>query len=282
MARAVTLRRAAASLAALALVVASCSSGDDGTAAESPTPDAATSSTTAPAPDPTAAPTTTETATTAPTTTEAAPAAGLRLVTVNLLHGLELPGSCATGTDQCAAPVRLDLLWDQIESQAACPDVVALQEISPRQQELVPATLDDLCDGIYTLLREDLGLPDQVMILTSLPVEDDAFVDIAGPPWTAHWARLDAGGATIDVFASHFASSARNPPCAGPGESFDSCPEVCPVGIEMGSCNAIESVAFLDEVSAGAPAALQLLVGDLNRPGPPHDRAHRLRVRPPR
>lgn len=186
----------------------------------------------------------------------------LRAVSLNVLHGLPLPGSCAQDSDACNAPTRLQLLWEAIES-ARCPEVIALQEIGPRQRELIPELLPELCDGAYTLLFSDQQIADQEMILTMLPVRDDSFVDLSGLPWTAHWALLDAGGIDVAVFATHYASSALNPPCMS-GDAFADCSDVCPEGIETGSCNALETLEFLD--AARDEAVVELVLGDLNKP----------------
>lgn len=221
---------------ALTVLAAGCSSADD------------------------ASPGTTGVPATAGATTTAVQPADVRVATINLLHGLELPDSCAPGTDQCSAPARLSMLWDRIETEIGCPHVVALEEISPRQWELVPATLSELCDGRYTLLGEDLALPDQEMILTDLEVLDDRYVELSGLPWSAHWAQLRSDIGVIDVFATHYASSQFNPDCDG----TELCAEICEVGVEMGTCNAVETLAFLDEHAD--PDGVQLLVGDLNKP----------------
>jgi hypothetical protein len=63
------------------------------------------------------------------------------------------------------------------------------------------------------------------------------------------------------VLATHFASSAFNPDCGSDDNAV--CDTACPVGIEMGSCNAIEAVAELDRTAADAD--MQLIVGDLNK-----------------
>ncbi|MGI9602384.1 MAG: endonuclease/exonuclease/phosphatase family protein [Acidimicrobiales bacterium] len=237
----------------LVLLAASCSSSASDPES-APTTTTTTQVTTTTTTSPPTAP-----ASTAPTTSTAPEAPDVRVATINLLHGLELPGSCAPGTDQCAAPARLDMLWDRIETEIGCPDVVALQEISPRQWELVPATLGDLCDGRYTLLGENLGAPDQEMILTDLEVIDDRFVPLSGPPWSAHWAQLESDIGVIDVFATHYASSAFNPDCDG----TDLCAPECEVGVELGTCNAVETLTFLD--ANADPAGVQLVIGDLNK-----------------
>jgi hypothetical protein len=194
-------------------------------------------------------------------TSAATPDEDLTVVTLNVLHGIPLPDSCGEDTDFCQAADRLDLLWLAIEDQAACPDIVALQEIGPRQKELVPDRMGELCEGTYQLLFSEQEIPDQEMILTSLPVREDHFLDISGGPWTAHVARLDSEVGTVDVLATHFASSAFNPDCGSDDNAV--CDAACPVGVEMGSCNAIEAVAELDRTAADAD--VQLIVGDLNK-----------------
>jgi hypothetical protein len=157
-------------------------------------------------------------ATEASTTSAAAgpPTEDVTVVTLNVLHGLPFPDSCGEDTDFCQAPDRLDQLWLAIEEQAGCPDIVALQEIGPRQKELVPERMGELCAGGYQLLFSEQGIPDQEMILTSLPVREDHFLDISGGPWTAHVARLESEVGIVDVLATHFASSPSTPTAAAP------------------------------------------------------------------
>ncbi|MDH4168289.1 MAG: hypothetical protein OEW42_01740 [Acidimicrobiia bacterium] len=246
------MKRPSPALMALAfvLVAAACSSSADDAAPVS------TTSSAAPAPTATEPATTTSAAVTVLGATESR---DVRVATINLLHGLELPDSCAPGTDQCAAPARLAMLWDRIETEVGCPDVVALQEISARQWTLVPATLTDLCGGRYEMLGEDHGGPDQEIILTDLEVLDERFVPLSGPVWSAHWAQLDSDIGVIDVFATHYASSAFNPDCDG----SELCSDFCEVGVEMGTCHAAETLAFLDQNAD--PTGVTLVIGDLNK-----------------
>ena len=194
------MRRSALMLAALA--ASACSGGGSSIAPTTTEPPTTTSTTT------TEPPTTTSTTTTEP------PTATVDVATINLLHGLEVASDCAADTDQCRAPARMALLWERVEDDLGCPDVVALQEVSPRQQGLVPAMLDDLCGGAYELLVDNRDLPDQEMILTSLQVLDDTYVELAGTPiWSAHHARLLTDVGPVDVFATHYASSSFNLEC---------------------------------------------------------------------
>ncbi|RMH76861.1 MAG: endonuclease/exonuclease/phosphatase family protein, partial [Actinomyces sp.] len=187
----------------------------------------------------------------------------LEVLTLNVLHGLALPGGCAPDTDFCHAPTRVARLADALA--ATCPELVSLQEIGPRQRELVPDAVADVCDGAYRVLFEDHGIPDQEMILTTLAVVDDAFVDLSGLPWTGHRARLDTPAGAVDVLATHLASSAFDPPCGDGTDPVTVCSASCPPGLEMGICNAREAVAALDELAARlGPPAVALVAGDLN------------------
>ncbi|MEZ5166140.1 MAG: hypothetical protein R2695_06505 [Acidimicrobiales bacterium] len=113
----------------------------------------------------------------------------------NVLHGLAPPISgCAVETDQCHVAARLQILWTTSRTTSAAPDIVALQEIAGRWFEVVPERLGDLCDGTYVLLTENLDLPDQEMILTTLPVIDDGRIGAGRrPPGGRRTGQLGAG-----------------------------------------------------------------------------------------
>ena len=246
--------RFAAAVIALALVATAC--GDDTSEGTEPT---TTSSTTS-----------TSTTTEAPTTTEMppsqpapAPVYGVEVATINVLHGFPAASDCAPVTDQCNAPVRAQMIWELLEEVAGCPEIIALQEIDQRWFEIVPEILPDLCDGEHLLLTEDVGSPDQEMILTTLPVIEHERMTLAGGPiWSANWAQLDAGdGLIVDVFATHYASSGLNFPCGD--NPFDPCSPTCPVEMTMGDCHPFQTLEFLEE--RAAEGSLQLVIGDLNK-----------------
>jgi endonuclease/exonuclease/phosphatase family metal-dependent hydrolase len=186
--------------------------------------------------------------------TAGAPAspADLNVATFNVLHGI----FCAAGTDFCAAPLRTQMLVAALQD-AGCPEIVVLQEIGPRQKELVPPAATTMCDGRYRAIWHP-GPPAmaQVMVLTSLPVVEEGHLDLAHVPWEALWARLRSPLGEVEVVGAHFASGFNNPPCTAAG-----CPAVCDVGIATNECHAVEAVHF----QAGRPpSALQIVAGDLN------------------
>ncbi len=255
--------RTAMVVIALAFFAAACSGDDD--APPSTSSISSPASTSGPEPQPS---TTVPGSTTAPvpsTTVADEVEPTIEVATINVLHGLSFASGCAEHTDQCLAPTRIDILWDYLDTQTGCPEIIALQEISARQQEIVPEKLPDLCDGEHVLLTENLGLPDQEMILTTLPIIDERRVELAGAPtWSAHWAQLDAGDSGIvDVFATHFASSSFNLPC-DPSEPVTTCSAACPEGSLLGDCHPYETLEFLE--ANAAPESLELVIGDLNKP----------------
>ncbi len=270
-----SVTRLAALITALLLTAAACAGDntDSGPTTTTTTTEALTPTTTGGTPT-TAASTTTEasptdspTTTEAPTTTTDAPATDptdVEVATINVLHGFPPPVSgCAEYTDNCLAPIRVDILWQYLADEVGCPEIIALQEISPRWFEIIPKKLPALCGGDHVLLTENVGQIDQEMILTTLPVIDHARTELAGAPiWSAHWAQLDASnGLVVDVFATHYASSAFNPPCDN-SHPVTSCPSYCPADGDLGTCHPFQTLDFL--ANRTASNSLVLIVGDLN------------------
>jgi endonuclease/exonuclease/phosphatase family metal-dependent hydrolase len=182
----------------------------------------------------------------------------VRVVTLNLLHGL----FCPPETDACRAPDRVAIFAELVE-QAGCPDLIGLQEIGMRLEQLLPATVEKLCDGRYTIAWQAVASPDREMVLSRLPIVERGYLDIANFPWEAYWVRVDAPAGPVDFLTTHFASSSNNPDCQ-PGR----CPPVCANGISTNECNAVEVVDFFRQRTS--KAALTIVAGDLNaRPGSP-------------
>jgi hypothetical protein len=229
-------------LALTAVLFVACSS-DDGTAE--------TSTTTSP---------TRDTAGTSTSNTAVASTDDLTIIDLNMLHGLPLEGACPPETDSCQAPARMDILWEEIEA-AGCPDVITLQEVGPAQLELLPQRIGDLCDGVYEIVSEPVGLPVEVEIITSLPVLDHFGWRMSGINWAAQWAKLDAGFGPVEIVTAHFQSSADPFAC---DVSQDYCADLCPSGGNPGDCHPLEVLDAFEQ--HGDPTDLQVITGDLNKP----------------
>ena len=178
--------------------------------------------------------------------------APVRVLTLNLLHGF----FCPPETDACLAPDRVAIFAEALEA-AGCPDLVGLQEIGARLEELLPPALDRTCDGGYAIAWQDVDSPSRQMVLTRLPVVEEGYLDIANFPWEAYWVRVDSPHGPVDFLTAHFASSINDPPCAP-----DLCPPSCADGISTNACHAFEVVDFFDARPDGA--RLSIAAGDLN------------------
>ena len=88
-------------------------------------------------------------------------------VTLNLLHGL----FCREGTDDCQAPDRVQIFGEQLE-RAQCPDLVGIQEVGQRLEQLLTQDVPTWCDGDYEIAWGASTMPDRVMVLSRLPIVD--------------------------------------------------------------------------------------------------------------
>jgi endonuclease/exonuclease/phosphatase family metal-dependent hydrolase len=179
------------------------------------------------------------------------------IVTFNLLHGL----FCPEDTDACQAPDRVQIFGEHLE-RVGCPDLVGVQEVGPRLEQLLASSVPTWCDGVYDTAWAGSTMPDRVMVLSRLPVVDQGDLDIANVPWEAYWVRARSPQGPVDFLTAHFASSSNNPPCDG-----TRCPPACPAGISTNECHGIQVAEFL---TARRGAARTVVGGDLNAtPGEP-------------
>jgi hypothetical protein len=190
--------------------------------------------------------------------TDDPPADSLHIANLNVLHGLYLGGeSCTEETEGCKAAVRLDMLWDLLES-ADCPQVVTLQEIGPDQMALIPATIGEVCDGAYSVVSETGQLPTENWILSTLPVVHTASMRMGGLSRQAQLVRVESPMGLVDVVTTHFVASVDLAPCTPQLCSSG----VCEPGTDTRTCNAMEILDFLER--EGDPTIPAFLTGDLN------------------
>jgi endonuclease/exonuclease/phosphatase family metal-dependent hydrolase len=185
-------------------------------------------------------------------TTTVAPESVVDVATLNVLHGL----FCPEETDYCHAPDRMTMMADELE-RIGCPELVGLQEVSSRQEELFEGALAKVCDGAYRVASAPTNELDVAVVLTSLDIVDQGVLDIANFPWEAYWVRVSTSEGPVDFLTTHFASSSNNPPC-----DATRCPTICADGIETNECHAVEVVDHFDQVAQ--PAAITVVAGDLN------------------
>jgi len=179
------------------------------------------------------------------------PARPVTFVTLNLLHGF----FCPPDTDSCQAPDRVQIFGEQLE-RAGCPDLVGIQEVGTRLEQLLTTSVPKWCDGAYEIAWGASTMPDRVMVLSRLPIVDQGELDIANVPWEAYWVRAKSPQGPVDFLTAHFASSSNNPNCTS-----TLCPPACPTGISTNECHGIQVADFL---TARKGAALTVVGGDLN------------------
>lgn len=184
----------------------------------------------------------------------------LRMISINLLHGIPKPvGACDEDTDFCQAPDRLALLWRMI-ADAGCPEIVSLQEIGFRQKELVPATASALCGGRYRIVFDDQHLFDEQLLLTTLEpasARSSEVVDLDGDFRTATLVELRSPLGPVDVLSTHIDDDLD--PCRGP--LCDS--PLCDPTMTVGVCQVVRILDLLR--TKGDPSHLTILNGDLNQ-----------------
>ncbi|MET0903380.1 MAG: endonuclease/exonuclease/phosphatase family protein [Acidimicrobiales bacterium] len=185
---------------------------------------------------------------------ERAATAHVRVVSQNLLHGV----NCPAESNACDLPGRVDLFLRQLD-EAGCPELVGLQEANGQMVSQLRDGLSEVCDGAYDVVSDaDPGL-DREVVLTTLPVLGQRRTRLAGPLRTALWVRVAADVGVVDFVSSHLASGSDDRPC-----DARTCPPPCDGEGMVGACQGRQLLAFADEV-AGDDAVV-VIGGDLNAP----------------
>jgi endonuclease/exonuclease/phosphatase family metal-dependent hydrolase len=146
--------------------------------------------------------------------------------------------------------------------------VVALQEIDPRMHGLVSQLRETVCHGDYREAWVDDPASDRELVLTTLPIVDVERIQLAGPLRTALWARLRSRLGTVDLVVTHTGAGSDTQGRGGALCTRLLCKPPCQTGESMVTCQIGQARDYL--MAKHAPAAIALLVGDLNvAPGSP-------------
>jgi endonuclease/exonuclease/phosphatase family metal-dependent hydrolase len=179
------------------------------------------------------------------------------VVSLNILHGF----MCPPDTDHCRAPDRI-ALFGRLVTEAGCPDVIALQEVSTWMFDLLEANRPGLCEGRYRMVTDGLEALDTEVVLTTLPVRGHERVRLAGAQRTSFWVGVTASMGPVDVIVTHVGAGADGQgrggnPC-GPVE----CPKICPPTGPVVSCQVREVIAHLERHRSST--GIGVVVGDFN------------------
>lgn len=186
-----------------------------------------------------------------------APSRQVRIVNLNLLHGV----FCPKETNACQAPDRVELLMQQLED-AQCPEIVGLQEINVQLANLLDKAVRNTCDGQYEVVfgKKPRSL-DTERVLTTLPVRSTKVVKLSGNFRTASRAVLRSPIGPIVLVVTHQdgdpEDAATQPPCR------TTCPPVCQERqATVSECQTVVAADLADRV--GGRRAIRVLMGDFN------------------
>jgi endonuclease/exonuclease/phosphatase family protein len=185
----------------------------------------------------------------------AAPKSDLRIVTMNVLHGI----LCPNETNDCQGDDRMALLGQQLQA-AKCPPVVALQEIGPRTYDRVVAA-PWVKECKYKIVWHDMPLTDRELVLTTLPVTSQKLTVLAGNFRSAYRVELKSKLGPLVLVVSH--QDGDSEPGADPRLCTpERCPPPCPQTVSEQACQTIQAEALASE--GGGKKAIRVLTGDFN------------------
>lgn len=184
-----------------------------------------------------------------------APPKDVRIVNLNLLHGIP----CPKETSACQAPDRVALLGRQLEA-ADCPEVVGLQEVDSNIGAILDKVRKGICGNRYKVAFK--GKPrssDTERVLTTLPIQSEKILPLSGNFRTASRVVLKSRIGTVVLVVTH-QDGDPTPVCR---KDDPRCrPEPCPEGTTVGTCQTEQAEKLADEV--GGKNAVRVLMGDFN------------------
>jgi hypothetical protein len=183
-----------------------------------------------------------------------APKDDLRIVTMNILHGIV----CPNAPDDCQGDDRVALLGERLQA-AKCPPVVALQEISERMYgRITSAPWVNQCK--YQIVWHNMPVIDRELVLTTLPVTSQKLTILAGNFRSAYRVDLRSKLGPLALVVSHQDGDPEpgdSKPCS-PAE----CPPECPAELTISDCQTNQAKAIASE--GGGGRTIRVLTGDFN------------------
>ncbi|HMG25797.1 MAG TPA: hypothetical protein VKH36_03190, partial [Acidimicrobiia bacterium] len=183
-----------------------------------------------------------------------APKDDLRIVTMNVLHGI----LCPNAPDDCQGDDRIALLGQALQA-AKCPPVVALQEIAPRTYDRITAA-PWVKHCKYQIVWHNMPLTDRELVLTTLPVTSQKLTILAGSFRSAYRVELRSKLGPLVLVVSHQDGDPKpgDPKPCTPAD----CPPECPSGVTIPDCQTIQARAIAGE--GGDKRTIRVLTGDFN------------------
>lgn len=185
----------------------------------------------------------------------ATPKGDVRVVTMNILHGVTCPGE----TNDCQGDDRIALLGLLLKA-AKCPPVVALEEISPRMYDRVTAA-PWVKECKYEIVWHNMPLIDRELVLTTLPVKSQKLTSLAGGFRSAYRLELRSKLGPVVLVVSHQDGDPEPGQDPRPCTPAD-CPPPCPATVTIPACQTVQAEALSDQ--GGPRTAIRILTGDFN------------------
>jgi hypothetical protein len=183
-----------------------------------------------------------------------APKNDLRIVTMNILHGIV----CPNAPDDCQGDDRMALLGQQLQA-AKCPPVVALEEIAPRTHDRITAA-PWVKECKYKIVWHNMPLTDRELVLTTLPVTNQKLTVLAGNFRSAYRVDMRSKLGPLVLVVSHQDGDPEpgDPKPCNPAE----CPPECPGEVTISDCQTMQAKAIANE--GGDKRTIRVLSGDFN------------------
>jgi len=182
------------------------------------------------------------------------PAPDLKVVSLNVLHGV----TCPPETAFCRLADRIDLLFDLLV-EAGCPEIVLLQEVLGPVVPLIEERAASRCPFPYHVL---IPVGGQNFTLSRYPVLASNFDSLHGGIRLVAHNRIDHPLGAIDVFNTHLAAGVDR----GPAPCGENCPAECVAAgaVSNRDCQAVQlAAAVAARHDLATPA---VLAGDFNSP----------------
>jgi hypothetical protein len=183
-----------------------------------------------------------------------APKADLRIVTMNVLHGIV----CPNAPDDCQGDDRIALLGRQLQA-ARCPPVVALEEISERMYGRI-TTAQWVKQCKYQIVWHNMPSTDRELVLTTLPVTNQKLTILAGNFRSAYRVDMRSKLGLLVLVVSHQDGDPEpsDPKPCNPAE----CPPECRSTVTLSDCQTMQAKAVAGE--GGDKRTIRVLTGDFN------------------
>jgi endonuclease/exonuclease/phosphatase family metal-dependent hydrolase len=188
-----------------------------------------------------------------PTGTASGGGDDLRIVNLNILHGI----FCPPETKGCQARDRVALLAEQLEA-SDCPEVVGLQEVNLLINKEINRIKKKVCDGEYKVIFAGKQGTDTERVLTTLKVTNKKVIKLKGNFRTASRVVLKSDIGKVVLVVTHMDGTPEELAV----NTCGSCKPPCDKNLNIFDCQTDAAIGLADEI--GGTSAIRVFMGDFN------------------